>query len=192
MLEAIVVEQARLASIADTRPAPAHITQRPAWLRPVTAQCIVDAANRQNLELIKVLGVMKAESGRVGQFVRNRNGSYDIGPMQINTVHLQMLAKTYGVSTAQVARQLAYDGCFNVSVGAWLLRIGTNKASGDFWYGVGRYHSATTTYSRKYILRVHAAIQEMVKKASASPVSSQASIQATGSLSSEKAGYSVQ
>jgi hypothetical protein len=68
----------------------------------------------------------------------------------------------YGIPEAAVSTLLAYDGCFNVAVGAWLLRKRTNEAAGDFWYGIGRYHSAAKPDRNRYILRVHRIMVGMV------------------------------
>ncbi|ABM96839.1 lytic transglycosylase domain-containing protein [Methylibium petroleiphilum] len=163
MLEAVAIDLAQRASVAEVRSSPGAAAQ-PAWYRPVTAQCLVEEAGRQRLELVKLLAVMKAEGGRVGMFSRNTDGSYDIGPMQVNTIHLPELAKLFNRSAGEVARLMAYDGCFNVAVGAWLLRKRTNEADGDFWYGIGRYHSKTPVHSTRYILRVHSVMQDIVKK----------------------------
>lgn len=163
MLEFAILEQAARASIVETRAAPAEVTQTPSWARPVTATCIVEEAARQSMDVLKVLAVLAAENGRVGQFVRNTNGSYDIGPMQINTIHLPELARTFGVSAPTMAQLLAYDGCFNVAVGAYVLRKRTNEASGDFWYGIGRYHSKTEVHSTRYIYRVRDMMLQIVK-----------------------------
>lgn len=95
-------------------------------------------------------------------FSRNDNGSYDMGPMQVNTIHLRDLSKVFKVSQPDLAQMLAYDGCFNVSVGAWLLRTKTNEVAGDFWYGIGRYHSKNLHVSGKYILKVHRSMMEML------------------------------
>lgn len=169
MLEAVVIEQAQLASVVEVRPAPAHITQTPPWYRPVTAQCVLEEAQRQQIEPIKLVSVLSHEAGRVGQFTPNSNGSYDIGPMQVNTVHLPDLAKTYGLPKSTVAQLLAYDGCFNVAVGSWLLRQATNAVNGDFWRGIGRYHSRTPERANSYILRVHGSMQKLLARASLPP-----------------------
>lgn len=105
---------------------------------------------------------MRTENGRIGEFSLNSNGTYDMGPMQVNTVHLQDMSKDFGVGTRELAQLLAYDGCFNVAVGAWLLRRRTNEANGDFWYGIGGYHSKTPSKSAKYILQVHSHMQDIV------------------------------
>lgn len=119
-------------------------------------------AQRQNLEPWRLLAVMKVEDGRVGMFSANSNGSYDLGPMQVNTIHLGDMEKVFGIGRSQLAQLIAYDGCFNVAVGAWLLRTKTNEAGGNFWYGIGRYHSKTSDKSTRYILRVHTIMQALV------------------------------
>jgi soluble lytic murein transglycosylase-like protein len=161
MIEAILLEQAAFAS----SPYYAHVTDVrkpfPSWAKPVTSQCIVQEAKRQKIEVIKLLSVMKVESGKVGQTVRNTNGTYDMGPMQVNSIHLPSLSRRFGVSPQDLAAGLIYDGCFNVAVGAMILRQKTNDARGDFWYGIGRYHSATPGISERYILRVHKAMTKI-------------------------------
>lgn len=157
----MLLQEAHRASVVEIRPGHVQYAM-PAWVKPVTPQCVVEAANRQSLELVKVLAVMKTEGGHVGEYSRNSNGSYDIGPMQVNSIHLPELSKVYGIPEADMSQLLAYHGCFNVAVGAWLLRRRTNEAAGDFWYGIGRYHSAAKADSKKYILRVHGVMLGLV------------------------------
>lgn len=162
MFDAALIQQLQAASLVDARPAPASLTTTPAFFRPVTRDCFMAEARRQSLEPHKLLAVLKAEGGRIGTFRANTNGSYDIGPMQVNTVHLDEMGRVFKVHRSQLAQMLGYDGCFNVSVGAWLLRQKTNEAGGDFWYGIGRYHSKTQSKSTKYILKVHDIMQDIV------------------------------
>lgn len=164
MLEAALIQEAQRASVVEVRAERVRYAT-PDWVKPVTPQCVVEEANRQSLEVVKVLAVMKTEGGRLGEYSRNSNGSFDIGPMQVNTIHLPELSKIYAIAPADVSQLLAYDGCFNVAVGAWLLRKRTNEAAGDFWYGIGRYHSSTRLASNKYILRVHGMMLGIVKTA---------------------------
>jgi hypothetical protein len=164
MWEAVLAEQVRKASVVDVQPAPAWLTSTPTWSRPVTTECVLQEARRQSLEPWRLLAVLKAENGRVGMFRQSANGSYDIGPMQVNTIHLDELARIYNTPRGQLAQLLAYDGCFNVSVGAWMLRTRTNEAGGDFWYGIGRYHSKNGEKATPYILRVHSIMQELVRE----------------------------
>jgi len=163
MFEVALVEHLQKVSIPDQRPAPAWITTTPKTFRPVTPACFNAEAQRQSLEPWRLLAVMKTENGRIGSFTLNTDGSYDIGPMQVNSVHLPELSKTFGVGQASLAQLLAYDGCFNVAIGAYLLRLRTNEANGDFWWGIGGYNSRNHLHSSKYILRVHKTMLDIVK-----------------------------
>lgn len=163
MFEAVLVEQVQRASTVEVAPAPASVTSTPAWFRPVTVECFTAEAYRQALEPWRLLAVLMTEGGRLGTFRPNTDGSYDIGPMQVNTVHLEPMSKVFKTSPQQLAQLLAYDGCFNISVAAWHLRTKTNEAGGSFWYGIGRYHSKTPSKSNAYILRVHRNMQRIIR-----------------------------
>lgn len=167
MLDAFILDQIHRATPKVVAAAPAWLTSTPPTASPITLSCFHQEAARQQIEPIKLLAVLKTEGGRLGSFVRNTNGTYDIGPMQINTVHLDDLSKTLSTTKSVVAQKLAYDGCFNVAVGAWMLRKRTNEAGGDFWFGIGRFHSKTPTVRNRYILKVHENMVGIVNKVNA-------------------------
>ena len=169
MMDWAILQQLQAASVVDTRPAPASVTSTPKWSRPVTRECLDVEAKRQSLEPWRIAAVMKTENGRVGTFSLNTDGSYDMGPMQINTIHLEELSRMYRLPTSTLAQLIAYDGCFNIAVGAYMLRQRTNEVGGDFWYGIGRYHSKTPDKSAKYILRVHERMQSIVTSRDVAP-----------------------
>jgi hypothetical protein len=105
----------------------------------VPSACVAYTVASFDLSPQLLLAVMKAENGRTGQESRNANGSYDYGPMQVNSSWLPILAE-YHITR----EQLRDDGCINVWVGGWILRLAINSTSG-FWRGVGAYHSRTAT-----------------------------------------------
>lgn len=162
VFEQALLELIERASQLDPSTPPSHLALAPIAFRPITVDCVLAAAERQALDPLRVLAVLKTEGGRIGRFTPNPNGSYDIGPMQINTVQLSDLSKMYEVGPGKIAQLLAYDGCFNVSVGAWLLRIKTDEVGGDFWRGIGRYRSKNPSVANPYILRVHRNMKSMV------------------------------
>ncbi|MFK4705870.1 AraC-like DNA-binding protein [Roseateles asaccharophilus] len=162
MMDLAIAQVVAKASVVDSRPAPAHITSAPNWVRPVTVQCLQEEAKRQSFEPWRLAAILKTEAGQVGTFRLNSNDTYDIGPMQVNTIHLKKLSEVFGASERTLAQLLAYDGCFSVAVGAMLLRQRTNEANGDFWYGIGRYHSKTPDKSARYMLKVHRAMTDIV------------------------------
>lgn len=113
------------------------------------AQACVDAAAvAYQIPGTVFRAVLRTEGGWVGLKKRNSNGSYDMGPAQINTIHLPELAKS-GITEAM----LVGDACVNVYVAAYRLRVEIERA-GDFWRGVGNYHSRTPTYHQRYLQRV--------------------------------------
>jgi len=77
----------------------------------------------------------------------NRNGTVDIGLMQINA----STARHYGYSPEQV-----WDICTNVEV-ASLKLLDCYKEFGDSFLTIGCYHSKTPRYMRRYIFRVEKA-----------------------------------
>lgn len=58
--------------------------------------CSIIAAVKYELPANIVLAVAGQEGGKPGQWVKNKNGSYDVGTMQFNTNYLTDLAK-YGI-----------------------------------------------------------------------------------------------
>jgi soluble lytic murein transglycosylase-like protein len=127
----------------------------------VPAICVAYTAAKFDLPPNLILAIMKTEAGRVGMESRNTNGSFDLGPMQVNTVWLTVLEE-HGVTRAA----LRDDGCLNVWVGGWILKSGLISAK-SWWRGVGRYHSATTRPDRdlngNYALRVWRHLQSIDK-----------------------------
>jgi len=64
----------------------------------------------------------------------NRNGSWDIGLMQVNSRHLSTLL-SWGITADQL-----YDPCTSIWVGAWIL-AGNITRYGYTWRAVGAYNA---------------------------------------------------
>lgn len=119
-------------------------------------QCVDAASRRYGVHPQLILAVLKTEGGTVGAISQNTNGSYDMGPMQINSIHLPELARL-GVTREQVIN----DECTNIFVGTYKLRQAIDGGT-DFWTGVSRYHSRTPSKGRKYLARVARNLREIV------------------------------
>jgi hypothetical protein len=104
---------------------------------------------------------MAVEKGKVGLAVRNTNGTYDLGPMQVNTLWLKEI-ESFGITR----EQLKNNGCINVQVGIWILHkhdVALRKKTGndflvegsvewsDHWWKVMQnYHSKTAKHAERY------------------------------------------
>lgn len=135
-------------------PAPNHSS----LFQPVTTQCIVQTAQRFDLPESVLRAILKVEGGKAGELRFNTNGTYDIGPMQVNSIWLPKFSKYVS------AEQIFYDGCANLQVGAWILRYNINRAKGDVWQGIGSYHSSTPIHQDKYKTKIYTALQNINTK----------------------------
>jgi hypothetical protein len=125
----------------------------------ILAACLMLASQTYSVPPAVLVGIYKAEGGKVGQEVRNENGTYDLGPMQINTVWLPELSKSWGVNETTARKWLRDDACTNVGVAAWILRNHIEE-TGSLSQAIAHYHSRTPLYGTKYKTRVISILKE--------------------------------
>lgn len=118
-------------------------------LPPLT--CVMQVAQRYALPPRMLLAVLLTEGGHSGSASHNRNGTVDLGPFQINSTWAERLQRSYGVEPAL----LRDDLCWSAQGAAYILRYEINRARGDFWQGVGHYHSHTPRLMARYIDAVY-------------------------------------
>ncbi len=119
----------------------------------ILAACIMLASQTHNVPPALLAGIYKAEGGKVGQQVANTNGTYDLGPMQINTLWIPELAKEWGVNKKRAHEMVRDDPCVNVNVAAKILRGHLNETN-DLALALEYYHSRTPKHGTKYKKRV--------------------------------------
>jgi hypothetical protein len=107
--------------------------------------CSVSAAAKYEIPANIVLAVADKENGKPGQWVRNNNGTHDVGPLQFNTAYLRQLAR-HGITPAHVAAA----GCYPYDLAAWRLRQHITKDQGDIWTRSANYHSRTPRLNQVY------------------------------------------
>lgn len=117
------------------------------------AACLMLAAQTYQVPPQVLVGILHAEGGRIGQQVSNTNGTYDLGPMQINSIWIPELAKNWKVSKQTAWVWLRDDGCTNVNVAAWILRQHLSQ-TGSLAKAVANYHSKTPSKGGPYKRRV--------------------------------------
>jgi hypothetical protein len=114
--------------------------------------CMVAAAQFHGLPPRVLPAIWATEGGRPGLVMRNRNGTEDLGLMQINTVWLPAVARAARQPPEVVRQRLIEDGCFSVHVAAAILRQHADR--GGVMRAIGNYHSRTPALHTAYQERV--------------------------------------
>lgn len=107
--------------------------------------CSISSAVKYEVPANIVLAVAEKEGGKPGQWVRNTNGTHDVGPMQFNTAYLRELGQ-YGIT----ANDVAAAGCYSFDLAAWRLRMHLRNDKGDIWTRAANYHSRTPQFNAIY------------------------------------------
>jgi soluble lytic murein transglycosylase-like protein len=119
----------------------------------VVAACLMLAAQTYSVPPAVMVGILQVEGGAIGQQVKNKNGSFDLGPMQINTVWVPELAEYWGVEQTTAAKWIRDDACTNMGVAAWILRKHMNE-TGSLSKAIANYHSRTPSRGYSYKAKV--------------------------------------
>lgn len=149
--------------LALARPAAAQSTQSD------VVGCLQAAASIYRLPVAAELILLRVEGGSVGAVTRNSNGTVDIGPMQVNTVWVPTVARHWNADGAAAYAALRDSFCANVEAGSWILRQAIDEAHGDFWEGVGLYHSHDPGYKADYLRKVLKVALQLQRKATHAP-----------------------
>ena len=135
------------------------------------AACLMLAAHTYQVPPAVMIGIMHVEGGRVGQQAGpNGNGTYDLGPMQVNTRWIPGLARYWGLDPYRAKVLVRDDGCVNVKVAAWILHDKIAEA-GSIYGGIARYHSATPGLGYRYAAKVVAVMERKGLVSHGAPVS---------------------
>lgn len=111
-------------------------------------QCVAAAARYYRVPQLLMYAILWKEDGRVGMMQRNSNGTYDLGPAQINTSWLGLFS-TWGI-TLQTLRN---NVCTNVYAEAWVLRYNANKLNNDWFKATMAYNIGANARSPQ-VLRI--------------------------------------
>ncbi len=121
-------------------------------VQPVTIECVAEVSRQYQIPVALLGGVLAQERGRLGQSSLNKNGTWDIGPMQVNSAWLKFFAPN-GIDQ----HRLQHDGCANRRR-HYNHPHGQGRVKGDLWRAVGRYHShqpgLAAAYQGKVVVKV--------------------------------------
>ena len=112
--------------------------------------CFEEAGERYHINPYLLFTIAQVESNLNPQAInRNKNGTYDIGLMQINSKWLKVLKK-WGIEEKDL-----FNPCQNVFVGAWVLRQCINKY-GNTWKSIDCYNKGSKAKeSSKYVWKIY-------------------------------------
>lgn len=120
--------------------------------------CILRSAYKYGVHPGIVESIIAVESGFDPLAVNyNRDGSVDVGIMQINSYWFPRLKK-YGIAVKDL-----FDPCVNVEVGTWILAQCFARY-GYTWEAVGCYNAVSPVKRREYALKVYRTFRKIVKR----------------------------
>lgn len=113
--------------------------------------CFEEAARYHNVDPWLLMSIAYVESRFNPKAVnRNKNGSYDTGMMQINSIWHSTLKKK------GIDKSLLTDACASTYIGAWILSSNI-KRYGYNWRAIGAYNSGNPKLGLAYAKKVYAA-----------------------------------
>lgn len=107
--------------------------------------CVISASKEYRVPANLLLAIAEQEGGKPGLWVKNTNGTHDVGAMQFNTAYLREL-KVYNIN----ANDVAASGCYPYLLAAWRVKRHLEYDKGDIWTRAANYHSKTPKYNIRY------------------------------------------
>ncbi|AXA93477.1 lytic transglycosylase domain-containing protein [Massilia sp. YMA4] len=141
---------AKFITVAKRAASQATIAATLALLSTPASACWEEAASYYGVSAHLLYAIAKTESGLNPKAINrsNKNGTYDIGLMQINSRWLPMLRK-HGIEEKQL-----YDPCTSIQVAAWILADNMRRM-GSTWEAVGAYNARDAALRVKYAWKVY-------------------------------------
>ena len=127
--------------------------------------CMAFVASLNGLPPRVLPSIASVEGGRQGVASRNRDGSEDLGLMQVNTRWVNTIAHVVGLSAPQTRMLLLNDPCFNISAAGAILRTYLAESHGDLMRAIGDYHSHTRPLNWDYQAKVVRAAERLFDRA---------------------------
>ena len=120
--------------------------------------CVASASTQYGIHQNIIKSLIAVEGGRIGTRSRNSNGTYDMGIMQINTIHTDSIKKNLGYT----AQEIIMDPCKNIMAGTWILWQRIKESPQKIWVAVGNYHSKTPRHRHNYLKNVEDAYSRLL------------------------------
>jgi soluble lytic murein transglycosylase-like protein len=102
-----------------------------------------------NPYLLHAIAVQESGLNPLAKSPPNKNGTVDIGLMQINSAWLPTLRSRFGITLEHL-----YQPCINLDVGAWIL-YENFRDLGFSWRAIGAYNARSEDKRLAYVRRVY-------------------------------------
>lgn len=116
--------------------------------------CMMMVSSFHHLPANVLPSIQQVEGGRPGLVSENKNGTQDLGVMQINTRWIEPLQRTTGESGAMIYKRLKEDTCYNIAVAGAIMKLYLRETNGDMMQAIGNYHSHTPHLNSQYQLKI--------------------------------------
>ena len=119
----------------------------------------VEAGKTYNVPPLLLKKIATIESGLNPKALgKNKNGTFDYGLMQINTIHLKKYKHQYGMTEEQMMNPE-----INIHIGAKLIS-GIIAKHGFNFEAIGRYHSNTPEHKQKWSKKLIKELKKTLEK----------------------------
>jgi len=119
----------------------------------ITPDCKSKISKQFHIPDIVLDAYLRTEGADPGHIRENTDGTWDVGPMQINSVNWETFYQKFNV----VPTDIRYNGCINLMAGAYIIRFRLDEAGKEnitgwdaFFKVAANYHSKTSTVNLKY------------------------------------------
>lgn len=120
----------------------------------VLALCLLAAAELHHVPPEGMLALMEVEGGWDGAEILNKNGTKDLGVMQVNSAEVPAIAENWGVDRTVAHSMIRDNSCVNFQASAHILRQKIDGAHGNLLLGLAHYNSANPKYGIPYLRKV--------------------------------------
>lgn len=121
--------------------------------------CYNEAAAYYQVPAIILRAIHGVERGKRGDRIRDPNGTFDHGFMQINTCWKSLLHEQ-----GWTMHYITNHDCANIFAAAWILRQHLNENHDNLWLSVAEYNSGDLSYGYPYAKKVYYQLLSLEKK----------------------------
>ena len=112
--------------------------------------CMVLAASIYHLPPRVLPSIHGVEGGAPGVTHLNKDGTQDLGIMQINERWIPPLEQYTHAPADHIRARLLREDCYNIVAAGWILRRYLDESGGDLMRAIGYYHSHTMPLGLAY------------------------------------------